>query len=243
MERGTIRREVELMAAAPSSAGSTAGGGPAPPEPPWATLKTKDTACSYSKRLLCPMQWTLDVPLAKCMSAAMECGGPIALLHGDGTTPGARLQIFNGAGELLSAWEWDYGRVRALGWNPSVQLVCVLESGRVMLWTLQGARAADFALGEACENQGVLQCEVFSTGFVVLTAAYRLFVLTSYAHRTVVPLADPRLSSPPTAMAVLEASQAESGARCPDVLLATASRTILLIDEAEAHDQLLASGP
>ncbi|MEC8562388.1 MAG: hypothetical protein VXY90_00690, partial [Pseudomonadota bacterium] len=42
---------------------------------------------------------------------------------------------------------------------------------------------------------------------VVLTAAFRLFALTSVsdgAARRLVPLADPRLSSPPTAMALLE---------------------------------------
>ena len=180
---------------------------------------------------------------------------------GDGTAPASRLQIFTGAGELINAWEWDFGRVRALGWTPNVELVCVLESSRVMLWNLRGVRVADFSLAEACEGQRVLQCELFTDGFVVLTSAFRLFALLSYERerRTIVPLADPRLASPPTAMAVLErglapntASAASAAAglegprappRCPEVLLATASRTILVIDERDAHDQLLASGP
>ena len=238
----------------------------------WARLKhgENEHRC-YSRRPLCGMAWALDAPLARCTSAVLGAGGPIALLTGDGAAPGARMQVFSGAGEVLSAWEWDYGRVRALGWTPAVELVCVLESGRVMLWSLRGARTADFALGEACEHQGVLLCETFSDGFVVLTAAFRLFALVSYTRRIIVPLADPRLSSPPTAMAVLErgggaaaaasaaaasamAAAAATGAaptgahtapvpRCPEVLLGTASRTILHIDRHQAHDTLLASGP
>jgi len=229
----------------------------------WARLKFGDRDCCYSKRELCKMRWadTLTCELSKCMSAVMSCGGPIALLAGDGTAPASRLQIFTGAGELINAWEWDFGRVRALGWTPNVELVCVLESSRVMLWNLRGVRVADFSLAEACEGQRVLQCELFTDGFVVLTSAFRLFALLSYERerRTIVPLADPRLASPPTAMAVLErglapntASAASAAAgleglrappRCPEVLLATASRTILVIDERDAHDQLLASGP
>lgn len=203
------------------------------------------------------MKWeeSLSTELNKCMSAVMSCGGPIALLAGDGTAPGAKLQIFSGAGELVCAWDWDFGRVRALGWTPNVELVCVLESARVMLWNLRGARVADFSLSEACEGQAVQQCEIFSDGFVVLTTAFRLFAMLSFDKtlRTVVPLADPRLSSPPTAMAVLEKGPAPAPTlaavdgrvppRCPEVLLATASRTILVIDERDAHDQLLASGP
>lgn len=229
----------------------------------WARLKFGDRDCCYSKRELCKMRWadTLMCELSKCMSAVMSCGGPIALLAGDGTAPASRLQIFTGAGELINAWEWDFGRVRALGWTPNVELVCVLESSRVMLWNLRGVRVADFSLAEACEGQRVLQCELFADGFVVLTSAFRLFALLSYERerRTIVPLADPRLASPPTAMAVLErglapntaaAASAAAGLegprappRCPEVLLATASRTILVIDERDAHDQLLASGP
>lgn len=231
----------------------------APDASSWARLKAGDdrTTC-YSRTRLCEMNWTLEAPLGKCMSAVMPAGGPIALLNGDGTTPGARLQLFSGTGELLSAWEWEHGKVRALGWTPDVELVCVLESGRVMLWNLRGARCADFALGEAIDHQGVLECRTFSDGFAVLTSAYRIFVLLSYTQRSLIALPDPRLASPPTAMAVLErdnngGSSGDGGGggaaapgllpRCPQVLLATASRTILSVDESDVHDHLLATGP
>lgn len=230
----------------------------------WARLRSSDSYYSYSKRTLTAMAWSLDMPIAKCTSAVMSAGGLIALLNGDGTMPGTRMQLFSGSGELLSAWEWDYGRVRALGWTPTAELVCVLESGRIMYWNPQGKRTADFALGDAIGRDAVLQCETFPDGCVILTSAFRLFALLSFAHRVVVPLADPRLASPPTAMAILPRGTAGDAAgaadfepmaaasaaglvpgmpRCPEVLLATASRTILVVDEHEAHDQLLASGP
>ena len=91
---------------------------------------------SYSRRRLCAMRWDAAPDphwLSKCTSAVLPAGGPIALLTGDGSMPGARMQIFSGAGDLLSAWEWDFGRVRALGWTSAVELACVLEGGRVML--------------------------------------------------------------------------------------------------------------
>ena len=124
----------------------------------WARLKHGQEDRFYSRRRVCGMRWSLDVPLSQFTSAAMQCGGPVALLHGDGGMHGSRMQIFTGAGVLLSAWDWDYGRVRKLGWTPASELVSVLETGRVMVWSLQGSRVADFGLGPTCEQQGVLVC-------------------------------------------------------------------------------------
>ena len=225
---------------------------------------------SYSRRRLCAMRWDAAPDphwLSKCTSAVLPAGGPIALLTGDGSMPGARMQIFSGAGDLLSAWEWDFGRVRALGWTSAVELACVLEGGRVMLWSVRGQRSADFALAEHIGHQEVLQCELFSTGLILLTKSLQLYALLSFTQRTVIQLPDPRLATPPTAMAVLEkpenaassstsnttplapataeptGSAAALAASCPSVLLATTSRTILHIDPYECQDQLLTSGP
>jgi hypothetical protein len=197
----------------------------------WARLKHGDGHRCYSRRRLCPMCWDLDAPLTKCMSAITAAGGPIALLAGDGSAPGARMQLFSGTGELLCAWAWDFGRVIALGWAASVELVTVLEGGRVMLWSMRGVRTANFSLSELLDYGDVVQCEVFSGGLVVLTGALRLVALVDFRERSVVQLADPRLSSPPSAMAVLERGGGEADAGplpssrepvpCPAVLLAT----------------------
>ena len=74
----------------------------------WARLKHGQDDRFYSKRHVYDMRWRLDAEVHLFMSAAAPCGGPIALLRGDGTVAGARLQIFNAAGELLCAWVWEY---------------------------------------------------------------------------------------------------------------------------------------
>ena len=103
----------------------------------WARLKHGDGERCYSRRTICSMHWALDAkssPLHHFTNAMMPCGGPIAMLNGDGGLRGSRMQVFTGAGVLLSAWDWDYGRVRKLGWTPASELVSVLETGRVMVW-------------------------------------------------------------------------------------------------------------
>lgn len=207
----------------------------------WARLRHGQEERHYSRRRACAMRWAVEPPLPP-LSAPMACGGPLALLHAEGNR-GMRMQVFTGAGVLLSAWDWAYGRVRKLGWTPTSELVSVLETGRVMLWSLQGTRLGDFGLGPTCEQQGVLLCEFLSDGLVVLTSAFQLVALLSFTTRKIVTLADPHLPSPPSAMACLERLANDRGPRCPEVLLATASRTILRVDETDVEDQLLTSGP
>jgi len=127
----------------------------------WARLKHGTEDRFYSKRHVYDMRWRLEADVHMYMSAAAPCGGPVAMLRGDGTGVGARLQIFNAAGELLSAWLWECPRVLKLGWTSGHELLTVVETGRVLLWSLQGERLHDLGLGKDCEQQGVLRCEVW----------------------------------------------------------------------------------
>ena len=210
----------------------------------------------YWRRPLCQMRWDLDCALDACASAVQHAGGPIALLAGHGAALGTYMRVFSGTGEALSAWEWHYGRVRMLHWTAATEIACVLESGRVMLWSLHGTCTASFALFDAGDEQTVLRCEAFEEGAVFITSALRPCVLQSFASKKVLALAEPHLTSPPTAMTVLKSSSSSAslsataggaggGAKwaCPEVVLATASRTVLVVDDKGAHDQLLTSGP
>ena len=201
-------------------------------------------AALYWRRQLGRMRWELDEPLSACGFAVMHSGGPIALLAGHGVVA-CTMRVFSGMGEVLSAWEWHYGRACMLRWTAAAELACVLESGRVMVWSMHGTCTANFALSDMMEEQGVCQCEPFGDGLVFLTTALRPFFLLSFASRTVVPLADPSLSTPPTAMAVLphRGAPASGTPRAPDVVLATSSRTVLMIDKHKVHDQMLNAGP
>ena len=205
----------------------------------WARLKHGQEDRFYSKRHVYDMRWRLEADVHMYMSAAAPCGGPIAMLRGDGTGVGARLQIFNAAGELLSAWLWESPRVLKLGWTSGHELLTVLETGRVLLWSLQGERLNDLGLGKECEQQGVLRCEVWPDGLVALTHAFRLVALLSFSHPKIVPLADPHLTSAPTAMCLLHQPHdgaVKPAARLPEVVLATASRTLLVVDEHDTQE-------
>lgn len=207
----------------------------------WKTLKHGSEERRYMKLRMYDMAWKLEADLQEHGCAAAPCGGPVALLQGSGAAMGVQMHIFNAAGHTLSRWPWEYGRVLALGWSSSQELVCVLETGRVVLWSVTGERIAEFAIGAEVEAEGVLQCRVCADSLVVLTHSLRLYALLSWTERHLVALADPRLSSPPFAMAVLEPPAGSVDP--PRVLLAIASRTVLAVDEDAVHDQQITSGP
>ena len=100
----------------------------------------------YANEVVYEMRWSLEAPLTEHMASGAAHGGPIALLRDGGVTAGARLLVFNAAGAALGAWDWQYGRVLTIGWTSELQLVTVLETARVMVWSMQGERLASFAL-------------------------------------------------------------------------------------------------
>lgn len=207
----------------------------------WQKLKHGSEERYYMRARMYDMAWKLEAHLQEYRSAAAPCGGPLALLQGSGAAMGVQMQIFNAAGHVLSRWPWEYGRVLALGWSSAQELVCVLETGRVVLWSATGERLAEFGLGAEVETHGVLQCNVCADSLVVLTHGLRLYALLSWSERHLIALEDPQLSSPPYAMATIEPP---SGLLAPpQVLIASASRTILAVNEDVVHDQLLTSGP
>ena len=157
----------------------------------WARLKHGSEDRFYSKRHVYDMRWRLEADVHMYMSAAAPCGGPVAMLRGDGTGVGARLQIFNAAGELLSAWLWECPRVLKLGWTSGHELLTVLETGRVLLWSLQGERLNDLGLGKECEQQGVLRCEVWPDSLTAIS-------LTLTLARTMQPNPHPHPSPSPS---------------------------------------------
>ena len=196
----------------------------------------------YANEVVYEMRWSLEAPLTEHMASGAAHGGPIALLRDGGVTAGARLLVFNAAGAALGAWDWQYGRVLTIGWTSELQLVTVLETARVMVWSMQGERLASFALSAECEQQGLLHCALWPGGLLAITQAYRVVALLGWEERRVLKLAQPMLGSPPTTFAVLPPAPAAGRAQ-PEALIATASRTILLVTEAEVADQLLSTGP
>jgi len=81
-------------------------------------------------------------------------------VHGVGGGGAAQLRVFTASGEPLGAWAWEHTRCLRMGWTSSHELLCVLECGRVLLWSMHGERIAEFGLGAACEGPGLLMAEV-----------------------------------------------------------------------------------
>eukprot|EP00965_Chrysotila_dentata_P260725 6214014-Pleurochrysis_carterae.AAC.1 len=146
-------------------------------------LRSSDGECSYEKPQICSMAWSLDHQLHHHLYAAVPNGGPIAILKAE------RIAVHSATGFTISEWKWESSRALRLGWTHAHELVAVLESGRILLWSMQGERLADFGLGLACEANGLRDCALSPNGAVVLTQTLRLFALLSFEERTLVSAA------------------------------------------------------
>eukprot|EP00967_Tisochrysis_lutea_P159036 scaffold327780_cov61-Tisochrysis_lutea.AAC.3 len=122
----------------------------------------------FCRRTFYRMRWPRPPPLVRPRAAEVD-GGPLALLQSPnscfpreqgGLAP--QIRVFSASGEPLASWSWEYDRCLALGWSSTHQLVSVLQSGRVIIWSMHGEQLADFGLGDECESSGILMAEVSS---------------------------------------------------------------------------------
>ena len=171
-------------------------------------LKHSDGERCYERHAAYQMRWDLDalgIPdggLSSLLSAAAPNGGPLALLGAGAGDPDSgvaapQLRVYSASGEMIRGWPWLHGRCVGLGWSGRHELVAVLESGHALVWSMHGARLAEFGLGAACEAHGLLSAEVLPDALLLLgkdCRCYALHALGSEAERRLVPLADPRLA-------------------------------------------------
>jgi vacuolar protein sorting-associated protein 16 len=100
---------------------------------------------------------------------------------------------------------------------------------------------AQFSLGREVKEEGVLDCVIWGDGLCVLTKRLQLWAVTDLMSPRLVKLADCGLDEPPTSWCVMEPRFTLSGT--VEVLVATRSGTILVVDADGVEDQLLSSGP
>eukprot|EP00698_Gefionella_okellyi_P023700 TRINITY_DN8167_c0_g1_i1.p1 TRINITY_DN8167_c0_g1~~TRINITY_DN8167_c0_g1_i1.p1 ORF type:complete len:850 (-),score=211.21 TRINITY_DN8167_c0_g1_i1:1962-4364(-) len=186
--------------------------------------------------------------LSQYLIAAAPFGGPIALIRDtnqiiDITRSSTRpqMQVFSSAGLQLSAFAWERGHIVKLGWSHEESLVVVLDDGTVQLYDILGTRLKQFTMGPECLQDGVLDCCIWGGGVVCLTGMRQLVAVESFVDPSARLMADPMLDAPPHSMAVIEPQHTAS--RCVEVLLATESGTILVVDYQRSQDQLLSNGP
>lgn len=219
-----------------------------PEKVPWSLLH--DTY--YRKLDVYEMLWK-EMDLECYVIKGAPFGGPIAMVrderkvwsHGYGDDEGAtpKMRIFTSAGKLISEFTWTHKGLVAFGWSDREELVCVLRDGTGHIYTIHGERTSVFNLGPECMDQGVAECHMWGDGLVVRTQLNsHLYGINSLYAPTPFKLAKPNLDNrPPMSMAVIPPWATESGK--PEVLLATASGSIILVDHETAQDQQLEMGP
>lgn len=136
--------------------------------------------------------------------------------------------------------QWDLGPIVGMSWTAKEQLVVVSDDGTVVLYSVHGERLSSFsALPDGAKADGVAEVDFWPEGLVVRTGLKsELWSVSSWATPRPMRLAEAGLDRPPTSMVVLGQ---ESGG-C-EVMLATASGSIICVDDTNAQDQLLTSGP
>jgi len=202
---------------------------------------------NYRKRELYDLNWEVD--LSKHVVTGAPCGGALAVSRDErkivllSNTDSLKSQthIYTSSGVLIKSFAWDSqkGRVVRLGWTADEKLVCIFESGAVMIYNVQGENVSAWSVGPEC---GEIQDALFwGTGFVVLSKALRLFAVMNLADPKIRPLPDARLESAPVTWCVIGPDVSLS--KGVEVLLATATGTVLLVTHEHVKDLLLQNGP
>eukprot|EP01112_Ceratiomyxa_fruticulosa_P007909 TRINITY_DN2060_c0_g1_i1.p1 TRINITY_DN2060_c0_g1~~TRINITY_DN2060_c0_g1_i1.p1 ORF type:complete len:827 (+),score=180.52 TRINITY_DN2060_c0_g1_i1:187-2667(+) len=203
----------------------------------------------YRKREIYSMAWDgSDIDISLLLVVAAPNGGPIAVTRDEKQIQVVKtgnlkpsIQIFTSSGYLISSFVWEKSRLVGMGWSEGERLLCVLEDGTVLMYSVFGELISQFSMGRDCKEQGVLDIQVWSSGLVALTHNLQLFAVTSLEDPRPRALADPGLENPPTSWVAVDPLYTIS--HSVEVFLATTSGTILAVDHEGVKDQLLSQGP
>ncbi|KAF8439094.1 vacuolar assembling sorting protein VPS16 [Boletus edulis BED1] len=176
-------------------------------------------------------------------------GGPIALMRDTSKIIAigrvgpafsrSQIQVFSSADEGLLLLNWDQGKIIRFGWTADERLVVVNEEGVYRLYDLQGDYQ-QHSLGSEAAEMGIIDARIHENGLVALTGSLTLLEIKDWEGGKPLTLANPGLSEPPHAWAVIPPDQNIS--RHVEVLLSVET-TILAVDNLESLDQRVARGP
>jgi len=202
---------------------------------------------NYRKMWLYDLSW--DVDFTKQVIVGAPCGGAlvatrderkIVLLSGSESLK-PQTHIYTSSGVLIKSftWEGQKGRLVRLGWTLEEKLVCIFESGAVMIYNVQGENVQAWSIGQECGE--ILDALIWSSGFVVLTKSLRLYATTEKNDPRLRVLPETTLEAPPVTWCVIEPDLSPS--KGLEVLLATVSGTVLHVTHESAKDLMLKQGP
>ncbi|KAA6418805.1 MAG: vacuolar sorting-associated 16 protein [Trebouxia sp. A1-2] len=193
----------------------------------------------YSKAELYQMAWS-DVNLDNLRVACARYGGPIATIRDDrkmvlvsGGITQPLVKIYTSAGVQQAVFIWDKGSIEAMGWTSEEDLMIVEQTGEVHLYNMFGTQLPrHFSMGSEVQREGILDCQLFGDGLVVLTKGLQLWAVSGLAEPRPQKLASPALKEAPSCMAIFQPRHTLSG--CLEVLLAVGN-TVMTVDVDSAE--------
>ncbi|XP_046967417.1 vacuolar protein sorting-associated protein 16 homolog [Vanessa cardui] len=168
----------------------------------------------YRKFDLYNMVWSMDEGLGNMIVSGAPYGGPIAVVRDRKqfvrimTTSKPVITIYNGVGNIISKILWNNGVLVHMGWSDGEQLLCVQESGDVLIYDMFGAYQKTFSMGQEARDTKVCKAQLFSNphgiGLAVMTTTNRMFLVSNVSEPKVRPVPDvPRANEPITCWCVL----------------------------------------
>lgn len=163
------------------------------------------------------MGWPPDVDMDTLSLTSTSYGGPIAVIRdrkkivkvqGGGKPV---ISIYTSSGVLISSFIWSSGQIIQLGWTRSLDLLCVLEDGHVLIYDVFSNYQHTFSMGQEAIDTKIVDAKIFTsdqktgnTGIAVLTAANRIFLINSVKEPKVRRLPEVSgINNSPTAWAVI----------------------------------------
>eukprot|EP01102_Stenamoeba_stenopodia_P011451 TRINITY_DN351_c0_g1_i4.p1 TRINITY_DN351_c0_g1~~TRINITY_DN351_c0_g1_i4.p1 ORF type:complete len:422 (+),score=90.51 TRINITY_DN351_c0_g1_i4:115-1380(+) len=203
--------------------------------------------CYYRKREVYSLRWE-EVDLSKCVVASSSFGGAIALTRDEkkivlvkGQQLKPSLQVFTSSGKLISRFPWESGRLVQMGWSTKEQLICVLEDGTILLYTVHGELLSQYTVHEM-HGQTVIDCRIWGGGVVLLTSHMQLYAVYDIQELPFTRvLADPRLDEAPTSWTIIEPQFTMS--QTVEVLIANKLGSVIVVTADRAEDQKISLGP
>ncbi|XP_017088606.2 vacuolar protein sorting-associated protein 16 homolog [Drosophila bipectinata] len=140
----------------------------------------------YRKVELPTPDWPLDLELEYMLLAAAPYGGPLAVTR-DTTklvpvkgSSRPMIRIFDTTGKETGHILWNHGKLIAMGWSDTEELICVQENATVFVFDMFGKEKESYCIGDEASVTKIVEAKVFQsstgTGVAVLTTSGRVFL-------------------------------------------------------------------
>ncbi|ALC48042.1 Vps16A [Drosophila busckii] len=140
----------------------------------------------YRKFELGTPKWPIDFDLEYMQVVAAPYGGPIAAIRDVTKLVPVKgsfkpmIRIFDTSGHELGHILWNHGKLIAMGWSDTEDLICVLENAKVFVYSMTGTEKESYSIGGEASVIKIVEAKVFQsaagTGVAVLTTSGRIFL-------------------------------------------------------------------